>query len=1280
MTLGRRLGALSESEDNDFEEKRIISDDEPSEEFEEDLRKVKSNTESGSESGSDKEEVRRRSRKRVNYNEDALLPPIDGDEEEEEEEEKLRLNSKRRRVARDDDDDDFNANVNNNNDNDDDDDDEFLADDDDDDDDDFLKPKIRRPKGFIVKDDFEEEDNEFRIGKSKRSKRLRRHFNDEDENDDEDEDGDDDDTNNNINNKSDEEPLTLDQELEELKNDSPLNSPKRNLRKRNDVNYTLPSPYLTEAQMNSLATNIENNFSPKKGRNGRFGGLPSQSNNQLRRLFPTVGPFGGSDITSIFQQNTFINGNTPTIIGNVDSSDSDDDELIKPTNPNDLSNVITTALVNDPTSTSTTTKNKNTLADTDPLGIDTNIDFSAIGGLDNYINQLKEMITLPLLYPEIYSKFHITPPRGVLFHGPPGTGKTLMARALAASCSSQDKKITFFMRKGADCLSKWVGEAERHLRLLFEEAKQNQPSIIFFDEIDGLAPVRSSKQEQIHASIVSTLLALMDGMDNRGQVIIIGATNRPDSIDPALRRPGRFDREFYFPLPDLNARKEILNIQMNKWDYKLDDNFINELAKLTKGYGGADLKALCTESALNCIQRSYPQIYKSNDKLKLKLSNIKVESSDFTRALKKIIPNSARSTSNVSEPLPNKIEPLLNSQFNQILNKIKNILPIEKEITLLEESQFVNLNKNFSSQQFVKELDYQRVFNPRFAINGNFNQGINYLSNAILNKLEGFTIQILDLSKLFSDSSVSIENLCIQMFAELKRHRPSILFVPDLIGFLSTISESCKNTVRYLIRGIKNNEKILIFCEIEGVLNEEILYELEYLFGIEKDDIFKIRNPNLNEIELFFNNTWESIKLKPIEFNDLSIRPKRNLKKLKVIKQDNEKNCSSNSKVDKKISVKEQNKLDMKLKNTLKIKLSGLMELFKNRYKRFKKPAIDDSFLVHLFEPENDPNAIFNYQIDKDSDMIVELTSGKKFYNIDLDVIEERLWNGFYSEPKQFLFDLEMILKDAITVGDRERILKANEMYAHAMVGVEEIETQFPILMKDWKNLRLREKTKIKQFQQQSKNLGEGESVPLGLELAPIVNDVENHINGSADENGNNKAKDAQVEVQTQVQAQIQPAQTAIDSPSIPVEPVVLTEPIEKIHIEKEVEKEIERESPTEQTQQLKASVQTQNDATGSSTNGTGSDPDANHQQLESESESESEIEPELDSAIQTIKYDETKLESLKISLVEKVEGKSLSELERINSKLVKIIWDHRLQSDKVQLLSELEEFIRNLN
>jgi hypothetical protein len=222
--------------------------------------------------------------------------------------------------------------------------------------------------------------------------------------------------------------------------------------------------------------------------------------------------------------------------------------------------------------------------DATPVGIDPSVGFSSVGGLETHVRALKEMVVLPLLYPEVFQQFGTEPPRGVLFTGPPGTGKTLTARALANSVSvsgldsgrpgsntaasatpGAERKVSFFMRKGADCLSKWVGEGERQLRLLFEQAKRYQPSIIFFDEIDGLAPVRSVKQDQIHASIVSTLLALMDGLDSRGQVVVIGATNRPDAIDPALRRPGRFDRELLFGLPDSTARAEILNIHTRKY-------------------------------------------------------------------------------------------------------------------------------------------------------------------------------------------------------------------------------------------------------------------------------------------------------------------------------------------------------------------------------------------------------------------------------------------------------------------------------------------------------------------------------------------------------------------------------------------------------------------------------------------------------------------------------------------------------------------------------------------
>ena len=203
-------------------------------------------------------------------------------------------------------------------------------------------------------------------------------------------------------------------------------------------------------------------------------------------------------------------------------------------------------------------------ADAAPVAVDPRLGFQSIGGLEKHVQALKEMVVLPLLYPDVFQRFDTQPPRGVLFVGPPGTGKTLTARALAnsvtMSAAEGGRKVSFFMRKGADCLSKWVGEGERQLRLLFEQAKRYQPSIIFFDEIDGLAPVRSVKQDQIHASIVSTLLALMDGLDSRGQVVVIGATNRPDAIDPALRRPGRFDRELFFPLPDAKARAAIIEI------------------------------------------------------------------------------------------------------------------------------------------------------------------------------------------------------------------------------------------------------------------------------------------------------------------------------------------------------------------------------------------------------------------------------------------------------------------------------------------------------------------------------------------------------------------------------------------------------------------------------------------------------------------------------------------------------------------------------------------------
>ncbi|KAE9124782.1 ATPase family AAA domain-containing protein [Phytophthora fragariae] len=340
-------------------------------------------------------------------------------------------------------------------------------------------------------------------------------------------------------------------------------------------------------------------------------------------------------------------------------------------------------------------------ADITPVEVDRSITWDSVGGLKSHIEALKEMVMLPLLYPEFYDKYKVAPPSGVLFYGPPGTGKTLLARALANSCSvygegeqtksskgsaspaQHSKKkgrprrhVTFYMRKGADCLSKWVGEAERQLRLLFEEAKRNQPSIIFFDEIDGLAPVRSAKQDQIHASIVSTLLALMDGMDSRGRVVVIGATNRLDAIDPALRRPGRFDRELGFKLPSMNERKSMLAIHSKHWKPPLSDRFLTDLAEQTVGYCGADIKALCAEAALCSLRRVYPQVYASQDKLLINLDKVVIARSDFAKAAKKITPASHRAVSSFASPLPRAVNGLLEGQLKRVLRDVAHHFPL----------------------------------------------------------------------------------------------------------------------------------------------------------------------------------------------------------------------------------------------------------------------------------------------------------------------------------------------------------------------------------------------------------------------------------------------------------------------------------------------------------------------------------------------------------------------------------------------------------------------------
>lgn len=596
-----------------------------------------------------------------------------------------------------------------------------------------------------------------------------------------------------------------------------------------------------------------------------------------RTLNSTFGPFGGAGGAGALLGGPWGTGAANAAAGGVDS-DSSDDEMgarsgavggpvgMTPTAANAPGllgmggNLENLGLGTSPNVGKI--KNTKALADADPLGVDLSVDFSKVGGLASHIDQLKEMVQLPLLYPELFQRFKLTPPRGVLFHGPPGTGKTLLARALANSIGSGGRKITFYMRKGADALSKWVGEAERQLRQLFEEARKTQPSIIFFDEIDGLAPVRSSKQEQIHASIVSTLLALMDGMDGRGQVIVIGATNRPDNIDPALRRPGRFDREFYFPLPDVEGRKSILDIHTKDWG--LSEDFKLSLAENTKGYGGADLRALCTEAALNAIQRTYPQIYSSEQKLVVDPAKISIHATDFMISIKKMVPSSERSASSGAAPLPKTLAPLLRDQLAAIEELLKTVLPIKPKITALEEAMYEpyeDSDHGFGRENLQQDFDRSRVFRPRLLISGAPGMGQQYVSAAILHHFERVHVQHFDVATILGDGRVSLlpdpskghilipsfqppEQVIVSMFTEVKRHKPSVVYIPNIETWVATLGVSALTTLSTMLKSVPPTDPILLLGTANIELDQIDRVVLRELFGYSRKNRTEIARPD----------------------------------------------------------------------------------------------------------------------------------------------------------------------------------------------------------------------------------------------------------------------------------------------------------------------------------------------------------------------------------------------------------------------------------------------------
>ena len=266
------------------------------------------------------------------------------------------------------------------------------------------------------------------------------------------------------------------------------------------------------------------------------------------------------------------------------------------------------------------------------------INYEDIGGLSEEIKKIREMVEIPLKHPEIFERLGIEAPKGVLLHGPPGTGKTLLAKAVASETESN-----FILLNGPEIMSKFYGESEKKIRDIFENAEKNAPSIIFIDELDAIAPKREDVSGEVERRVVSQLLTMMDGLKSRGKVVVIGATNRPNSIDSALRRPGRFDREIEINVPSKDGRLSILKIHTRGMpltkDVKLED-----LAAITHGFVGADLESLAKEAAMVVLRGLLPQM-KLDEEEKIPqhlLDKLKIHHSDFTEALKVVRPSAMR--------------------------------------------------------------------------------------------------------------------------------------------------------------------------------------------------------------------------------------------------------------------------------------------------------------------------------------------------------------------------------------------------------------------------------------------------------------------------------------------------------------------------------------------------------------------------------------------------------------------------------------------------------------
>ena len=479
------------------------------------------------------------------------------------------------------------------------------------------------------------------------------------------------------------------------------------------------------------------------------------------------------------------------------------------------------------------------------LDKDFRVYYEDIGGLDKEIQKIREIIELPLKYPEIFTKLGIRAPNGILLYGPPGTGKTLIARAIASETSAY-----FIHLNGPEVMNKFYGESEARLREIFEEAKQNAPSVIFLDEIDAIAPKRVQVIGDVEKRVITQLLALMDGLVDRGDVIVIGATNIPDVLDPALRRPGRLDREIVLPVPNEDGRLRILEIHTRTMPLS-EDVDLNKLAEITHGFVGADLAALCREAAMNTFRKML-----SRAELGLSstgaASEIKVTMVDFLESLKEIEPSAIREYS-----------------FESSKIKMDNIGGLEKI-----KQDLISLVK--WPLKYSESYEYLDVTTPKgIMFIGPPGTGKTMMAKALANE-SGVNFISINGPSLFSKWLGETEKILREIFKKAKQSAPCILFFDEVDGIApvrgkgrgdSNITERVLSQLFTELDGLANYKGVIVL----GATNRPDLLDPALLRPGRLDFIFEFQLPNEEErYEIFSVHTRKRSISRDVDLQELA--------------------------------------------------------------------------------------------------------------------------------------------------------------------------------------------------------------------------------------------------------------------------------------------------------------------------------------------------------------------------------------------------------------------------